>query len=108
MGFVEAGRCDLFYRLLTSSQQVGIDFVLARVTIDFRRELHYPGTIEVGSRIVRIGTKSITTGYGCFLGDTCFATAELVNVFIELDTHKSVAPPPSLRAALEAEARSQP
>lgn len=101
--YVEAGRCEFFYRLINKLGITDIDFVLARIVIDYRRELHYPGTIEVGSRLIRLGNKSVTTGYGCFIGDHCFATAESTNVFIELATHKSVLPPPELRAMLEAE-----
>jgi acyl-CoA thioester hydrolase len=79
-----------------------IDFVLARVAIDYRREFFYPGTVEVGSRFTRLGNRSITTGYGLFIGDTCHATAESVNVFFDLETRNSVPPPPSVRALLEA------
>jgi len=105
--YVEAGRCDFFYRLIGKLGMTDIDFVLARVAIDYRRELHYPGTIEVGSRLIRLGNKSVATGYGCFLGDQCFATAESTNVFIELPSHKTITPPPALRAALENELARQ-
>jgi acyl-CoA thioester hydrolase len=99
--YMEAGRCDLLYRLMSEASLTGIDFVLARIVVDFRRELHYPGTVEVGSRLTRLGTKSVTSTYGCFIGDTCYATAEAVNVFIDLETRKSIAPPPGLRTLLE-------
>lgn len=108
--YFEAGRCELFYKLMNEgglakrgSGEENIDFVLARVAIDFRQEFFYPGTVEVGSRFTRVGTKSITTGYGLFIGDTCHATAESVNVFFNLDTRKPVAPPDGVRAMLEAE-----
>ena len=45
----------------------GFDYVLARVAIDFRSELHYPGTVEVGGRFLRVGNRSILSGYGAFL-----------------------------------------
>ncbi len=108
--YFEAGRCELFYKLMNESGLAkrgsgteNIDFVLARVAIDFRREFFYPGTVEVGSRFTRVGNKSITSGYGLFIGDTCHATAEAVNVFFNLDTRKPVAPPDNVRAMLEAE-----
>ncbi len=80
-----------------------IDFVLARVAIDYRREFFYPGTVEVGARFTRLGTKSIATGYGVFLGDVCHATAECVNVFFDLGTRTTIAPPPAVRRLLEIE-----
>ena len=106
--YFEAGRCELFYKLMAEGgltergQAARIDFVLARAAIDFRKEFFYPGTVEVGSRFTRLGNRSITTGYGLFIGDTCHATAECVNVFFDLDTRTSVPPPPPVRTLLEA------
>ena len=102
--YFEAARCELFYKLMREAGIGGrIDFVLARVAIDFKREFFYPGTVEVGSRFVRLGNRSITSGYGLFIGETCHATAEAVNVFFDLDTRAAMAPPPPLRKLLEVE-----
>lgn len=104
--YFEAGRCELYYRLITAAGQAvrdEIDFVLARITIDFRRELHYPGTVEIASRLTRVGTKSVTSGYAAFIGAECFATAEAVNVFFDPKARRSLVPPPSLRTLLEQE-----
>ncbi|MDX2158807.1 MAG: thioesterase family protein [Hyphomicrobiaceae bacterium] len=106
--YFEAGRCELFYKLMADGgltergKQATIDFVLARVAIDYRKEFFYPGTVEVGSRFTRLGNRSITTGYGLFIGDTCHATAESVNVFFDLEQRTSVPPPPGVRKLLEA------
>lgn len=105
--YFEAARCELFYKLMQDGgltergKEATIDFVLARVAIDYRRELFYPGTVEVGSRFTRIGTRSIATGYGLFIGHTCHATAECVNVFFDLKERVSVPPPLKVRALLE-------
>ena len=106
--YFEAGRCELFYKLMAEGgltergKHATIDFVLARAAIDFKKEFFYPGTVEVGSRFTRLGNRSITSGYGLFLGDTCHATAECVNVFFDLQTRASVEPPPAVRALLAA------
>ena len=106
--YFEAGRCELFYKLMADGgltergRDAKIDFVLARAAIDFRREYFYPGTVEVGSRFTRLGNRSITTGYGLFIGATCHATAECVNVFFDLESRTSVPPPPAVRRLLEA------
>ncbi len=101
--YIEAGRCELYYKLMQDAgTDAKIDFVLARAAIDFRREIFYPGTVEVGSRYIKLGNRSITTGYGVFVGDTCVATAECVNVFFDMSTRKSVAPDGKLRELLEA------
>jgi acyl-CoA thioester hydrolase len=107
--YFEAARCEIFYELMRRGGLDGrgsgaerIDFVLARVAIDFKRELHYPGTVEVGARFTRLGNRSITSSYGLFAGDTCHATSDCVNVFFDLDTRKPVPPPPAVRRLLEA------
>ena len=100
--YFEASRCELFDALLKQAALgPDIDYVLARVAIDFKRELHYPGTVEVGGRFVRIGNRSIVTGYGAFFGGFCFATGEAINVFFNLKTRTSIAPPPAVRRLLE-------
>ena len=102
--YFEAARCELFYKLMNETG-VGsnIDFVLARVAIDFKREFFYPGTVTVGARFTRLGNRSVTSGYGLFVGDACHATAEAVNVFFDLEARQPIAPPPRLRQQLEAE-----
>lgn len=101
--YVEAARTSYIYELIRKGGTEGLEFILARVLIDFHRELHYPGAVEVGARLVRIGNKSITTGYGVFGAEHCIATSECVNVFYDLETRKTVVPAESVRRALEAE-----
>jgi acyl-CoA thioester hydrolase len=101
--YVEAARTAFVYELIRKSGAVGMEFILARLVIDYRRELHYPGTVEVGARLIRVGNKSLTTGYGVFKGDDCFATSECVNVFYDMATRKTAVPSDSIRAALIAE-----
>jgi len=100
--FFEASRCELIDGAVARAGiEPGIDYVLARVSIDFRSELHYPGTVEVGGRFLRVGNRSILSGYGAFLGERCFATGEAVNVFIDLQRRTSVPVPASLRKLIE-------
>ena len=99
--YVEAGRVQFLGGLLSPKKHPGIDFILARVTINYLREAHYPGTIKVGSRILALGTKSMTTGYGLFKNNICVATADSVNIYFELDSRKTIEIPRDIRAALE-------
>lgn len=104
--YIEAARTAFIYELIQRGGMRGMEFILARLIIDFRRELHYPGAVEVGARLIRIGNKSITTGYGVFRDDDCVATGECVNVFYDMATRKTVTPPDSVKAALAAEMKS--
>ncbi len=101
--YVEAARTAYIYDLIQKGGMQGLEFILARLIIDYRRELHYPGMVEVGARLIRVGNKSLTTGYGVFKGGECVATSECVNVFYDMATRKTVAPSDSIRAVLAAE-----
>ena len=102
--YFEVGRTAYVYDVIRAAGCQGrIEFVLARLVIDFKRELHYPGAVEVGSRLTRLGRKSLTTGYGIFRGEDCIATSDAVNVFYDMATRRSTEPPADVRALLERE-----
>jgi acyl-CoA thioester hydrolase len=101
--YIEAARTGFIYQLIQKSGAVGMEFILARLVIDYRRELHYPGTVDVGARLIRVGNKSLTTGYGVFKDGACYATSECVNVFYDMTTRKTAVPSDNIRAALIAE-----
>lgn len=105
--YFEVGRTAYIYDMIRAAGAEGrIEFILARVVIDFVRELHYPGAVEVGSRLTRLGRKSLTSGYGVFRGDQCIATSEAVNVFYDMATRKSAPPPADVRVLIERELES--
>ncbi len=74
--------------------------VLARLEIDYRRELHYPGTVRVGVRVLGIGRSSFTLGLGLFDGDACAAVAVTVLVRIDSSSRAAVALDADERARL--------
>lgn len=98
--YIEAARTMLIQGLLNQLNHPDLDFILARVVIDYKRELHFPGTVDVGARLIKLGSKSLTSGYGVFLGNTCVATAESVNVFYDMAMRKSVVPPEDVKLAV--------
>lgn len=102
--YVEQARVALIDSLLRArGKGAGIDYILANVHIDYRREMHFPGVVDIGARLLRIGTKSITSGYGLFKSGVNVATATSVNVFFDPDGGRSVEIPAALRKVLEAE-----
>lgn len=98
--YIEAARTMLIQSMLNKFQHAGLDFILARVTIDYRNELHYPGAVDVGARLTRLGSKSLTSSYGVFVGDKCIATSESVNVFYDMKTRTTVKPPEDVADAV--------
>lgn len=101
--YIEVGRVAFLGGLLDGERHPGIDFILAHIEIDFLNEGHFPGTIEVGSRILKLGTKSMTTGFGVFLDGECKATAKCVNIYFRPETRETIVIPPDIRAQLDAD-----
>ena len=102
--FLEAGRTALITPMVDAVNAPNLDFVIARMTIEFVKELNYPGSADIGSRVIRLGTKSMTFCHGIFKGgtDECVATAEAILVFFDLETRGSMEPPAELRRMIEA------
>lgn len=74
--------------------------VLAGLSIDYRRELHWPGEVEVGLRVDSIGRSSIGFGIGLFGTEGCAATVTATLVRIDVETRRPVPLDPSMRAVL--------
>jgi acyl-CoA thioester hydrolase len=79
--------------LLCDRQKVPIPenayFVIARLMLEFLGEMHWPGTVEIGTRIERVGRSSITLGQALFIGQRPVATAESTVVLIDGRSRKS-------------------
>ena len=98
--YVEAGRLGFFVDYLSEHPAEFENYVLAHVSIDYLVEMTFPGVVRIGARLLKVGRKSVTTGYGVFLNGTCHATATSVNVYFDPKTRKSAAPPDAYRAYL--------
>ena len=51
-------------------------FVIAKLVLEFRAEMHWPGTVEVGTRVERVGRSSTTLAQALFVRERCVAVAE--------------------------------
>lgn len=78
----------------------GSGFVIARLTIDFRRELLWNETVDIGTTVRAIGRSSMTLGQGLFRGTDCVATAESVIVLMDEATRRPLPIPEEMRARL--------
>lgn len=87
--FLESGRVAIFYDPAHPLAPTGASFVIARLVLDFRAELLWPGHVEIGTSVTRVGTSSMTLAQGLFTEDSCVATAETVLVLMDEATRKS-------------------
>lgn len=86
---LETGRAEIIYDQAAPLVEPGTSFVIARLALDFRAEINWPGTVWVGTRVARIGRSSFTLQHGLFQDEICVATAEVVIVHVDDTTRRS-------------------
>jgi acyl-CoA thioester hydrolase len=87
--FSEIGRVAFLYDPAQPLAPEGASFVVARLTIDFHAELFWPGTVEIGTGVTRIGRSSFTLSQGIFNREKRVASAEAVIVLFDQETRAS-------------------
>lgn len=86
--YFETGRVAMF-----RNPDLGIGvpdgtFVLVRAEIDFMRELHWPGTIEIGTALAEFGRTSFKVVQVIFDGDACAASGRFTMVLANKTTRR--------------------
>jgi acyl-CoA thioester hydrolase len=94
--FAESGMDELL-----GKQELGP--ILARIACDYHRQLNFPDTIQVGSRITRLGSKSITMEHAVYsqAQNALIAKSDSVIVIFHYGEQKSCAIPADVRAQIE-------
>jgi acyl-CoA thioester hydrolase len=87
--FFETGRVEVLWDPKAPLADSGCSFVIAKVTIDFRAEITWPGEVVIGTRVGKIGRSSIQLEQVLFQGERLTATAQTVIVMIDESTHRS-------------------
>ena len=81
----------------------GATSVMVRLEINYLRELHYPGTVEIGSAVNEIGRSSFVFSHALYRGDgQCAATGRVTMVLIDRAMRRSRRLPPELIERLKA------
>ncbi len=100
--FFEEARCIVIYQLLKAGGR-DLDLVMVKTVIDYVQELSYPGAVDVGTRIHKIGTKSLLMVHGVFdvTSGACTATGECIVVIFDQTSRASAALPDDVRVRLQ-------
>ena len=77
----------------------GVQLLFASIAIDYVSLGEYPGMVQVGTAVGRIGRSSFSQSAGIFQNGRCVALCNAVTVFA-IDS-KAAELPPEIRAALE-------
>lgn len=75
------------------------EVILARIEIDYRRELKWPNRIAIGSAVARVGGSSVDIVHAVYDGPACIATGLAVLVRIDRKTRRGIAWPEAARIA---------
>jgi acyl-CoA thioester hydrolase len=94
--YFETGRVAIIWDKEDGLQVPGATSVLARVEIDFLKELHWPGTVEVGTAVAEIGKSSYVFVQAVYRDGVCAATARSTMVLIDGATRRARPLPPEL------------
>ena len=100
--FFETGRVAFLREPGNALSPPGTTSVLARLDINFLAEMHWPGTVEIGTGIAEIGRSSFTFLQAIFHEGACAATGHATMVMIDMASRKSRALPQEVIARLEA------
>ena len=66
----------------------GFSWMLVHLAIDFRAEMHWPGSFDLGIGVAKLGRSSATFSQVVFAGGVCTASAEAVTVLVDAATRK--------------------
>lgn len=65
---------------MMAPREDGLRGISAGMTVSFLAESYWPGTVELGTGVLRIGSSSITVASAAFKDDLCIAAAEMTVV----------------------------
>ena len=86
--YFETGRVTLVKDRSNGLMPPGLSWVMVRLDMHFRAELHWPGQIEMGLGVVKFGRTSVTFEQAVFSEGKCVASAAAVTVLIDETTRK--------------------
>lgn len=98
--FFEFGRVEMLLGPAAPPLEPGTAIVIARLVIDFKAELNWPGEVTIGTRVAGLGRSSARVEQALFQNGKCAAVAEGVIVLMDEATRRSRPLPEAARAWL--------
>ncbi len=97
LSYMEIARTAFWAAKVGEVRVQEIDFVLARVEIDYRRPVFFNDPLRCELWVEKIGRSSFTVGYLFAVGDATVAEARSVQVFVDLASGQPKPVPESFR-----------
>jgi len=67
----------------------GLTFVMVRMEVDYMKELHWPGGIDIGTGVAEFGRSSFKVSQAIFRNGGCAAMGRATLVCMDLKTRKA-------------------
>ena len=99
--YFETGRVTLMKDRGYGLMPEGLGWVMVRLDMHFRAELHWPGKIELGLGVVKFGRTSVSFDQVVFSEGKCVASARAITVLIEEATRKPTMLTDEIRAKFQ-------
>ena len=87
--FMETGRVEFLLDPAKPLTDIGASFVIAKLVVNLVGEINWPGQVDIGTGITKIGNSSIGMYQGIYQDGDLKATAETVIVQMNDTTRKS-------------------
>ena len=87
--FLETGRVEFLYNPEKPLAAEGAAFVIVNLNLNLLAEINWPGRVEIGTAVTKIGRTSVSLYQGLFQDGRCVATAATVIVQMNEQTRKS-------------------
>lgn len=87
--FFETGRVEMLYDSNQNRIPENTSYVIASITLDYIAEVTWPGKVEIGTGVLKIGNSSIRLFQRLFQNNICVAQAETVIVRVDDNTGRS-------------------
>lgn len=87
--YFESGRVAMFRNPDLGIGVPGATFVMVRMEVDYLRELHWPGMIEIGTGVAEFGRSSFKVNQAIFRDGICAAAGRATLVCIDTASRKS-------------------
>ena len=99
--FFETGRVEMLYQPSHQFLSDDCSFVVAKSTIELIAEIHWPGQVDIGTGIVRIGNSSLVIAANLYQQGRLVATSETMVIQVNTQTKTSQALNSTSKSLLE-------
>lgn len=95
--FLESARMEILEHDSLKASLTGRNVVVAHLSIDFLKELYFPGAVEIGSATLKVGRTSFQLVQGLFIGSECLVFALATCVLLDTERGKPTPIPEPVR-----------